>query len=62
MAELKEKGLSLRDPSKRKLIYDELKKLYARDLNKLPDFIVNMPQKEARVLTRPIKFGLNWKL
>lgn len=59
---LKEQGLTLRDPALRKRFFDELKKLYQNDLKELPEFIINMPQRETRFLTRPLKFGLDWKL
>jgi len=59
---LKEQGLTLRDPSMRERIFDELRKLYEKNLSKLPDFITVMPEKDTRTLTRQIRYGLDWIL
>ncbi|PKM75821.1 MAG: hypothetical protein CVU90_15590 [Firmicutes bacterium HGW-Firmicutes-15] len=59
---LKGQGLTLRDPTLRPQFFDELKKLYNKELNVPPDFITLMPEKDSRSLTRPLSFGVDWIL
>jgi hypothetical protein len=59
---LKEQGLTLRDPALRPHFFDELIKLYQKELKVLPGFITAMPEKESRSLTRPLRFGADWIL
>ncbi len=59
---LKGQGLTLRDPPLRPQFFAELKKLYKKELNMLPDFISLMPEKDSRSLTRHLSFGADWIL
>lgn len=59
---LKEKGLTLRDPSLRERFFDELSNLYEEGFKNLPDFVTTMPERDTRSLTRPLKFGPDWIL
>jgi len=59
---LTEKGLSLRNPSQRETIYQELGRIYQEELARLPDFIDQMPSMESKTMQRTIRFGTDWQL
>lgn len=61
-AELKARGLTLRDPSLRKPLLKELHRLYKRDLAKMPEFITAMPAQASYRLVRPLQYKQEWIL
>jgi hypothetical protein len=61
-AELKAKGLTLRDPDLRQQLWQELHRLYQRDLTVLPDFIAAMPEDDSYRIVRPLQFKQEWIL
>ena len=59
---LREKGLTLRNPSMRKPFFDELSILYRETLQDLPAFFKTMPKTDTKTITRPLQFGADWIL
>lgn len=59
---LKEKGLSLRNPAQRPLIWVELKQLYQQVTEHMPDFMLPMPALAVYTLKRKLSFGEEWIL
>lgn len=55
-------GITLRNPDLRERFFTELVKLYQDNLDKVPEFIKAMPEKETRTLRRSLRFGPEWIL
>lgn len=63
MAEImRERGLSLRDESKRDEFWVELTKVFQQLTSNPPDFMQECPPDEAAVIYRPISCGKEWPL
>lgn len=61
-AQLKEKGLTLRDKDKRKQLLAELEALFEQETKILPEFFAQVPVREEALITRPISYGKDWPL
>jgi hypothetical protein len=61
-ARLQEKGLTLRDKSKRNQFFKELLAIFEQETRILPDFFNKQPAREEVVITRKIMYGQDWPL
>ena len=61
-ARLQEKGLTLRDKSKRSQFFEELLAIFEQETRILPDFFNKQPAREEVVITRQIMYGQDWPL
>lgn len=59
---LKEKGLTLRNETNRRHFFDELLRIYDREIQVLPDFFAKCPSQERFILKRDINPQCEWPL
>ena len=60
--QLKQAGLTLRNPDNRQQCIDLLKEVYMQETRVLPDIIANQPEEQEFCLVRPLYYGEEWEL
>lgn len=61
-ARLREKGLTLRDASKREQFFEELLAIFEQETSVLPEFFSKQPARQEALITRKIIYGREWPL